>query len=531
MKKRLLIHLLGILLFTTCKREPAEWDVDIVAPVATASLSINDVAPDEYFITDNNGVVKVVYQNTIYTLPIDSLLKLPDTTLNYPLVIPFTLNLSPGTAIPAINQTINFKVDPARLNRVVINQGKLNLTVTSSGSQPLDMNYRVPLAFINGSYLDIIETIPAMANGDSGLFQKDYDLAGYDINLSGSTGGQNNNLNYSISGAVSNSAIADISVQAGQRLLNFYSTYKDMKPEYVEGYFGSKNVSITDTSTLNLIKKVVAGTLDIEDINLSITLENSIGADIRTTIKKLKGVNTKNGTAVSLTHPIINAPLNIDRATNLGYGSSATPYITTNKTYTFNPGNSNITQFISNLPDQYEYDVELLLNPLGNISGGNDFIYRDAGIKINLDLEMPLSFKSDNLTLVDTIDYNINAKKEDIQRYQGGSYKLFAYNGFPLDATAKLLLLDSTNTVIDTLLNSSSIAAANVDANFKAIGQKQSIVAFPVSASQASNLVACKKVIVLVSFTTQPTNQYLKIYNTYKLDLKLTSDFKFRMKM
>ena len=520
-------------MFTTCKREKAEWDVDIVAPIATASLSVEDIAPDGYIIADGSGAMKVVYQNTVYTLPIDSLLRLPDTTLTYPVIIPFSPGpLAPGTTIPIpFTQNINFKIDPAKLTRIVINQGILNLRIKSSAGQPMLMNYTVPKAFKNGSPLNIVETLPAMVGADSGEIIRDYDLAGYDLALTGPTGSQTNILKYDIGGAVSQDATGPLNVLAGQRLFNFYSSFKDLKPEYVEGYFGNKSTTVSDTAKLNLLKNIVAGTLDLEDINLNITFENSIGADVRATIVSLKGRNTTTGTTVALSHPIINSPVNIDRATNLGYGTQQNPYITTQKSFVFNPTNSNITQFISNLPDEYEYKVNLLLNPLGNISGGNDFIYRNAGIKINVNLELPLSFKSNNLTLVDTIDYNINAKQEDIDRYQGGSYKLFALNGFPLDATAQLLLMDEWGNVIDTLLSSNTIAAADVDGNYKAIGQKPTLINFPISASQAQNLVNTKKVIVRVAFTTQPANQYLKLYNTYKFDLKLTSDFKFRMKL
>lgn len=534
MKRLLSIAALSLLLFAACKREPSEWDVDIVAPVATATLTIEDVAPDGYVVANGDGSLKVVYQNTIYTLPIDSLLKLPDTTFNYPLNIPFQLGpFSAGANIPAgVNPNLIFTIDPAKLTRVVVKEGTLNLTVKSSATEPMDMHYWIPLAFKNGSFFDVYETIPALTSPtDSGLLSKDYDLAGYDISLKGPNNNSNNQLGYTINGAVSTQATGDLYITAGQRLFNFYTTYKNLKPEYVEGYFGTKSVTQADTATLNLLKNITGGTFDLEDIDLNITLENSIGADVRATIKKLKGINTKTGTAVSLNHPIVNTPLNVDRAVNMGYGTGPIPYLTTTKGYDFNPGNSNITQFISNLPDQYEYEVDLLLNPLGNISGGHDFIYRDAGIKINMNLELPLSFKSNNLTLVDTIDYNINAKKEDVERYQGGSYKLYAYNGFPLQGTVKLMLMDSLNQIIDTILTSSTIAAADVDANLKSIGQKQTIVNFPISTAQAQNLVATKKVIVVFSFSTLPANQYLKLYNTYKLDLKLTSDFKFRMKM
>ena len=134
---------------------------------------------------------------------------------------------------------------------------------------------------------------------------------------------------------------------------------------------------------LNFLKQIIAGTLDLQDINLGISMENSIGADIKATIKNLKSVNTKTGNTVTLQHPIVNLPMNIDRAVNYGY-NSVPQYAPTIKSYPFTNAVSNLAAFVSNLPDVLEYKVDIKLNPLGNISGSKDFIYRDASIKINI---------------------------------------------------------------------------------------------------------------------------------------------------
>jgi hypothetical protein len=108
---------------------------------------------------------------------------------------------------------------------------------------------------------------------------------------------------------------------------------------------------------------------------------------------------------------------------------------------------------------------------------------------------------------------------------------LFAANGFPLDARVQLYLIDENGMVTDSLFSNSLIAAAPVDANFKAIGQQNTVINFAVSTAKADKLVNTKKVVVKAVFDTKPQNQYLKMYSNYKLDLQLTSDFKFRMKL
>lgn len=369
----------------------------------------------------------------------------------------------------------------------------------------------------------------AAANPDSAVLVKDYNLAGYDIALNG-TGMQTNILPYTITAGLAPNA-QNISVTANQQLLRLYTSFTNMKPEYVEGYFGNQAISYgPEVIDFDFLEQIVGGTINLDDISLGISFENAIGADIRATIKNLKGINTNTGNSVTLQHPIINLPVNIDRAVNLGYNNSP-QFIPVTKSYPFTNATTNLAAFVSNLPNQLEYKVDLKVNPLGNISGGNDFLYRDAGIKINLDLDMPLTFKAGGLTLVDTVDYNLNAKPEDVNRYQGGNFKLYAQNGFPLDATVQLYLVDENGAITDSLFTTSLIAAAPVDANFKAIGQQPTQINFAVSTDQADALVNTKKVLIKAKFTTQPQSQLLKMYSNYKLDLQLTSDFKFRMKL
>lgn len=523
-----LLPLLAIVMLAACQRDKAEWDVGIVAPIAKSTLTIEDLIPGSYVVANTDSSLRIVYQNTIYTLPVDSFLQLPDTTIYYPLTAPTNFNLSAGFNIPFPSSTINFLIDPAKLTRVVINQGQLKMRVVNRLPREIMFDYAINKAIKNGLPFSASELLTA-ANPDSAVVDKEYDLSGYDIALNG-TGMQTNILPYNITAGLAQNS-QNISVTTGQLLLKLYTTFTNMKPEYVEGYFGNQAISYgPEVVDFDFLEQIVGGTLDLDDINLGISFENAIGADIRATIKSLKGINTNTGNSVTLQHPIINMPVNIDRAVNLGYNNSP-QFAPVTKSYPFTNATSNLAAFVSNLPNQLEYKVDLKVNPLGNISGGYDFLYRDAGIKINLDLDMPLTFKAGGLTLVDTIDYNLNAKPEDVSRYQGGNFKLYALNGFPLDATVQLYLVDENGAVTDSLFSTSLIAAAPVDANFKAIGQQATQINFAVSIDKADALVNTKKVLIKAKFTTQPQSQLLKMYSNYKLDLQLTSDFKFRMKL
>lgn len=521
---------LALALFATCKREKAEWDVGITAPIAKSSLTVEDMIPGSYVVANTDSSLRIVYQNTIYTLPVDSFLSLPDTTFPYaPPPIALAYTLQPNTSIPLTTNPLTFAIDPSKLTRVVIREGTMNFKAVSTLNGKVLFTFSIPKALRNWVPFSITDMIAAAAPNDSSFFEQNYNLAGYDISLAGN-GSQSNTLGYTIVPTTDPNG-GPVQVAANQKIFRLGMSFSGMKPEYVEGYFGNQVLSYgPDTVKFNFLKQLIGGTLDLQDIKLGISMENSIGADIKATITNLKSINSSTGNTVALQHPIINMPLNIDRAVNHGYNSNP-QYTPVTKNYPFTNAVTNLAAFVSNLPDMVEYNVDLKVNPLGNISGSKDFLYRDASIKINVDLDMPLTFKMGGLTLADTIDYDINAKEEDVDRYQGGNFKLFAANGFPLDARVQLYLIDENGMVTDSLFSNSLIAAAPVDANFKAIGQQNTVINFAVSTDKADKLVNTKKVVVKAVFDTKPQNQYLKMYSNYKLDLQLTSDFKFRMKL
>jgi hypothetical protein len=481
-------------------------------------------------VANTDSSLRLVYSNTIYTLPVDSFLSLPDTTFPYaPPTIGAAYPLQPNTTLPLTTNPLVFAIDPSKLTRIVIKEGIMNFKAVSTLNGKVFFTFSIPKALRNWTPFSITDVIAAAPPNDSSYFEQNYNLAGYDISLAGN-GNQFNILSYNISPTTDPDGSV-IQVAANQKIFRLAMSFSGMKPEYVEGYFGNQVLSYgPDTVKFNFLKQLIGGTLDLQDIKLGISMENSIGADIKATITNLKSINSSTGNTVALQHPIINMPLNIDRAVNNGYNSNP-QYTPVTKNYPFTNAVTNLAAFVSNLPDMVEYNVDLKVNPLGNISGSKDFLYRDASIKINVDLDMPLTFKMGGLTLADTIDYDINAKEEDVDRYQGGNFKLFAANGFPLDARVQLYLIDENGMVTDSLFSNSLIAAAPVDANFKAIGQQNTVINFAVSTDKADKLVNTKKVVVKAVFDTKPQNQYLKMYSNYKLDLQLTSDFKFRMKL
>ena len=139
-----------------------------------------------------------------------------------------------------------------------------------------------------------------------------------------------------------------------------------------------------ETTDFSVFNRIVDGTLDIEDVDVNLSFENGIGVDAQLVINQFKTINSNNGANHSLTHSIIGSPININRATQ----TNSVPEVNyTSYSNLLTTSNSNIDNLIEIFPNKLQYDISLLINPFGNISGSNDFIFKKHPLKTKLNVE------------------------------------------------------------------------------------------------------------------------------------------------
>jgi hypothetical protein len=186
---------------------------------------------------------------------------------------------------------------------------------------------------------------------------------------------------------------------------------------------------------------------------------------------------------------------------------------------------------IENLPDKLGYSMKIITNPLGNVSGSNDFIYSDQLLKARMKMEIPLSFIATDLTLVDTLNLNIQSPggTRDIH---SGTITLIANNGFPLEASIQLYLLNENNQITDSLYTYPNIIdQAPVNSSLRSVGKKATKLISEVSESKMNLIYNSKKVKLKVKFNTISNTQYIKIYSDYSIDVKLMGDINYTIRL
>jgi hypothetical protein len=184
------------------------------------------------------------------------------------------------------------------------------------------------------------------------------------------------------------------------------------------------------------------------------------------------------------------------------------------------------------MPDKIGYAMNITPDPLGNVSGYNDFIYYGYGISAGVDLQVPLCLVANNLTIADTVPVNFDNSASNLERLHKCNLTLYTENGFPLTASVQLYTVDFTNTVTDSLIAGQQfIDEAPVDANYKAIGNRQTILNIPVGSLKIYHLIHARKIIILARFNTSSKPNLIKIYDDYQIDFRLTGDFNYTIKL
>lgn len=507
-----------ITFFFSCRKDPKNptWDIDILAPLIKSNLTINNIILDSLLHENPDNSLDIIYKKDLYSF---SAVTIPDTTMDTVYFSPLMIiadSCDPIISLPP--EEIDLNVGTVQLTTVTIRSGKMQFSLENKTRKILDVRYQILSASLNGSPFDITVSVPSKTGSNPGVISSTFDLSGYKLNLTGQSGNKVNTIVTKISVKVNCLDFPKDTIFPFSDNIKVKTSFLDIIPQYAKGYFGSTTTVVgPDSTDFSLFKPIIDGTIDFKDIRIGLNIENSVGVDAKVTLNDLSSINTRAGSTIQLSHSIIGSPLNIDRSLdNAG--------IVTPSTYSvsFTPSNSNIKQFIQNFPDKMSYQIGVELNPLGNVSGGNDFIYYDKLMRMQMNMIIPLSLVANDLTLADTVDFNFSSNTDNIN---SGKLYLFIDNGFPFTAETQLYLLDANLTIVDSLLNvPNTILAPPLDANFMCVGQKLTKLTIPVDEKKIQLLKNTNKMFIKMKYNTASQPNHVKIYSFYEMNVKIVGD-------
>lgn len=519
----------SVCLFISCHRNQPNWNVQILAPIVNTSLNINDIVTSKY-ITSNpaDSSVSLVYTDSLYNLNIDTLLNIPDTVFKYDTIWPvFTQYvITPGSYVfPPVAKTQQYNVGSAELVEGILKTGWLVYKIRNPLKQPVDYNYEAYNITVNGNPLEIV----GIRVGADSTKIDSIPMAGAVINFRGPTKNGYNEMTTSLWATLDPSASND-TLRFADTLIDAQISFNELAPYYVQGYFGTTTKSFGPSySAFPVFNKIIAGSLSLQNVNVNLTLSNSFGIDASLKIDSLNSIHGNN-TIPLKDNSLIGTTINITRAKASGNPSS--PVVPTTYTFTMNPSNSNILNWLDNLPTSVGYEVQITTDPLGNVSQFNDFAYYGYGITSAINVTIPLSLIANNLTLADTMSVSLAGSGSSTQHVKSGTLTIYASNGFPFSAGLQMYLLNSSEKVCDSLfIPAQTIAAGNVNAiSGKVTSPQNSVLTISLDAYRTQELLNTKSLILYARFNMgNLPSTYRSIYSYYQLGIKVVGNIDYQV--
>lgn len=511
--------LFALLLLGACRKESdkATWDVDLLVPLVRTSFTLRDLVADSLIQTDAQGQVTLVYTGDLFTVELDTLLNAPDTSFVYRYALPIAGPLNFPAGISLFNQADlqEFDLNDLQLRELRLREGRLQLDVVNMVQSLMIGRLELPGAqFADGGSV-ITTTVPAGSPSQPGTSSAIRDLSGTSLDLRGPQFNRVNTLQTLVGAQLDpNGQGADVTDQDS---LIIAARYLGLVPAYARGFFGQRTVqSGLDTNSIGLFNSIVAGTLDLDVATLRLKVTNGFGADLRIRMRQLTAINTRTGATVSLEHAIFQGPINLNRAINTGSGFIPSLY-----TRTIDVSNSNIDLFLESLADRMAYELDLELNPLGDISNGNDFLYYESELKAGLELEVPLRLILDELTL-QTVSLPDLPGSAEGHALRSGTLRLFATNGFPMSARLELELINAEGQVVAVIPVQGTVASGVLGPNGVVMQRTNSVLTATIDAGTMNELYGGARIRTRAAFTTVDQSQHLRILDSYAMDLQIT---------
>lgn len=510
----------------SCRKEKTSWNSDWVVPIINDTLSIENLVNDSTLSTGSGTVYELDLSRTILDFGIEDLIGIPDTVILHSFNISAgSLSVPPGFSIVNETEEHTMEVDDIQLKKIRVSKGIINLKVYNPVGTKTFFTVQLPGVYKNSVLFEQQFVAPAGSTSNPGTISASLDLSGYDIDLTGISGGDFNKLQSKL---IVNSDPAGPSVTVSSaHQFKVEADFKNIRIDYARGYFG--NLILTDTTTyfVEALNTISSGSLDIPAPEIQFEISNGLKIDARATITKVSNMNYNNNT-IDLLSNQIGAPIYIETATG-----NWNTLVNSSQTIGFDSGNSNVESYIENLGNSHTVGYKIELNPWGNTSGGWNEIFPNSRFTVKLKAQMPLIISADGLTLKDTFDFKLD-QNTDKTSFESGVFVLNASNAFPFSSDVKLYLQDENGIVLHTIEGTTEIKSALYGSIDPLDGKQKfnSEVNFILSESMLEDLAKIKKIVVQTEFNTPnpgtslnepvsiPVGAFLAVKLKAKLNLK-----------
>ena len=483
---------LATFFFQSCAKFPSDviapqWDVDLTIPLATKSYLLADIIkPQNYISIDptQDSIYVITGDEYSQSIGISNFIKIltssevtgvpiPAGATNYPVPIPFP--------------------EGVKMNTAVFQSGTFFIVGHNPKSTPVSLIISIPTIY-NSNTTGILQdtlVVPAQNGTNPGYNSKTIDLAGHSYQASDQNDQDSLHIYVTLAG------ISDITYP----FVTFDSKVSDFYFTSFAGYLPTKSLGTkTNSFSLNLgdaVKYRNKVTLSTASLTLNGKYKSPAINPFVVEVGNFQVVGSRIGSTLT-------KALTFNSASNTFQFDS-----TGNFTAVYNETNSNITDFISFLPDSINISAEYVMNP------DNSTEYRTATSSDSVTFTTNFSTKSvmavQQTSYSDTLTLSITQDDRDqIAKGKGVSATIDIQNAIPLNSWIKVTMADSTYHPLFVISKSASGAdsinfpGATVDGNGNVINLGINSTTVSLDSAQI-RLLGQKAFYAIVSVTVNTT--------------------------
>lgn len=418
------------------------WEPSLAVPMIHATLTIKDIATkvdiDDLNVIENaDGLYILLYRDTIYSDPAESIIKLPDQAYSRHYGLTLSENIAVNNGEPVTKEDSESETfdteNSEELTSILFKDGQLNWSLVSEFPHDMLIRFQIPKLTRNGIPYSGEVTIDESSNRSISLSEN---LAGYTMDLTGNNGNLVNTFDWEIEITVTSTGNFSI----GNEALQITATLTNLKYAQLYGQFGTIGFpSYSGSVLIDVFDNDGQGQVIFHDPKIRMNIENTFGIPSGFIVHELHTQNTSGSIVpINSTGNLKKPGPNFINYPTLPGQSAETSYIIDNT-------NSNIVDAFAPAPNQLRYSIQ----PSILSDSRTNFVEDKSQVKAYLEAEFPMDGMVKYYSLQDTI-YDISLPDEDY--IQSVLLKIKTENSMPIDIHLQGYWLDVNGNILDTLI-------------------------------------------------------------------------------
>lgn len=517
------------MVFSACQKErpSPSWQVDLLAPLLIDTVFITDVISERLITVNPDHSVSFYFDELLYEVNADSLVKLPDTLLHWGFGLewlPYNINLPPGDTI--IEEIFDWPLDyesagleGIALESAIIRSGVINFELLNQSTGSILYEFGINTAVKNETDTFFISEIVAAEQ----VVERVCDISGYRLDFTGINGDTVNILNYFL-GLYADPFIQDTLILTSVDSFSVNIYFEDLIIDYAKGNFGTNTFTFgPEVSDFQLLEDLNIGGFSMQDATILLHIQNNYGVDGLVKLLEIMSVNSETGEYATLEGEMMDSNLYIEAAIQVGDGLQMVQ--PTQNIFDFS--NTNFNDLVQIMPDQVSYTIQLLTNPMGSSTERDHFLYYEEPIRVFMEVEVNQGLLIQDLFTENTIEWNGEGVSFD--NVESGILTIVLDNGFPFSFDANIYLEDEENIVLDTLVYQNIVTAGLLDNEFKVVQAVETRI--PISlTSELKEAIVMARYARYEMLINSADNEHVKIFDNDVMTMKIVGDFTYTIK-